>query len=175
VALGNGREQYTEVTSDHSSLTNVHVLRSMVGTCWRSNFFVHCSNTLTFTLPSLFHHWLLRENAFFSFFQNSNPRTLHFLGLFLISAFLCAFISIVHASSLCFLGFFWFCRVAPPSLDSLPLSALWSYLSVSLAQRTLIHILVLPRSMPLVLLHFCLHTRLVYALTCCLVCRYGLQ
>jgi len=83
VALGNGREQYTEVTSHHSSLLNVHVSRSMVGTCWCSNFFVHYSNTLTLTLPSVFHYFYLREpslsilqkNTLLSFFQNSNPRT----------------------------------------------------------------------------------------------------
>ena len=50
VALGNGREQYTEVTSHHSSLINIHVSRSTIETCWHSNFFVHCSNLLTLTL-----------------------------------------------------------------------------------------------------------------------------
>jgi len=38
-----------------------------------------------------------------------------FLWLFMISTFLCAFISTVHASGLYFLGFFWWCWVAPPS------------------------------------------------------------
>jgi len=61
VALGNGCEQYTDATSHHFSLINVRVSRSMAGTCWRSNFFVHCSNTLTLTLPPLFHYFHLRE------------------------------------------------------------------------------------------------------------------
>ena len=36
---------------------SVHVSRSTIGTCWRSNFFVHFSNPLTLTLSSVFHYF----------------------------------------------------------------------------------------------------------------------
>ena len=84
VALGNGREQYTEVTSHHSSLINIHVKINgwdlLALELLRALFKPFNSYALP-TVPLLH----LREpslsistkNALFSLYKNSKPSNLH--------------------------------------------------------------------------------------------------